>query len=230
MRSVILTRPIDQAEAFAAHLRKRFLAEVHCCPLIEIETQMTEWPEGIEGVIFTSANAVKTVEPMSGRMALCVGNSTAEVARDAGFDAVSADGSAKDVFDLLIGDEKLRAMSWFYPHGAHVSGDLVGRLVATEVQVADVITYQQVVRNWTAAERNLALNTDAVLPVFSPNGARKLISEIGANAPKGVGFVAISPQVGEIIAAEFGSCVRVAERPTRDAMLAAIGEELEVQR
>jgi len=227
MRSVILTRPRHQAEEFATLIRQRFDAEVHCCPLIEIEYHPSDWPSDIGGVILTSANAVRSVAPRPGMTALCVGDATADAARNAGFDALSADGTADHLARMMLGDPALMQIAWFYPHGAHVVGSLVADLTNAGVKVQSTVSYKQVERAWSEAERETALRGDNLFPVFSPNAARVLsVALKGVSLPK-ARFLAISAQAAERLVEDWVGQIAVAAHPSREAMLDLIGEEQE---
>ena len=97
-RTLLLTRPRAQSQAFAAALEARLPGRFRpvIAPLIEIAPVPGALDlAGLQGLIFTSANGVEQFAARTADRSLpafCVGEMTAAAARGAGFAARSADG------------------------------------------------------------------------------------------------------------------------------------------
>ena len=105
MRPVLVLRPEPGASATVERARERGLSAT-AIPLFEIEAVAWDAPDpaGFEGILLTSANAVrlagKQLESLRTLTAYAVGESTAEAAREAGF-SIAATGDAG--VDRLLG-------------------------------------------------------------------------------------------------------------------------------
>ena len=99
---VLVTRPEDDARRLVALLADRGI-EVVSAPLLHIDLLTGDDLDlnGVQALLFTSANGVRSFGTRSGERdipALCVGDATAREARDAGFtDVRSAGGDVDDV-------------------------------------------------------------------------------------------------------------------------------------
>ncbi len=106
-RTLLLTRPRDQSEAFATALEAALPGRFR--PVIAPVLEIAPVPAAIElagaqGLLFTSANGVAVFAaacPERGLPAWCVGDMTARAAREAGFAARSADGDAAGLAALV---------------------------------------------------------------------------------------------------------------------------------
>jgi len=107
----LITRPRRQATLVANKLKTigvPFLIE----PLLEIQTHPEAFPDltGISMLITTSANAIRVLATTSVDKALplwCVGEASTAMAKSLGFKKVyTAGGSAKSLFDRLVGESK----------------------------------------------------------------------------------------------------------------------------
>src|SRR5262245_17760984 len=116
--AVLVTRPLPDSETTAAGLRARGF-EVVAAPMLRFEpfgfSDEAETPYG--GIIATSANAVRAVEPRLANSPLlklplfAVGERTAAVARAAGFgNVLSANGDARALRDLIVETAKAKKL------------------------------------------------------------------------------------------------------------------------
>lgn len=219
----LLTRPAWQGMRFAATLRRRFPAvEVVESPLLSPVLMQPDLPGGLfDAVVFTSETGVASAGPYRmrlPRLAFCVGDRTAQAAREAGFDARSAAGDAEALVTLLV---HLRLGRLIHLHGQETRGDVVGRLNTAGIESFGVVTYRQEAQPPTPlAEALLQGHSPVVAPVFSPRTARLLAqAATGARAP--IWLAALSDSVDE--AARMPTARRiVAARPDGEAMLEAI--------
>ena len=184
--------------------------------------------DGLQGLIFTSANGVEQFAARSPDRSLpawCVGEMTAAAARRAGFAARSADGDVGDLAALVVAGHRPGAGDFLHLRGAHAAGDLTGRLAAAGVPARAAAIYDQRPRPLTAeALALLAAGGMDVLTFFSPRTARLV-----AAAGRGAGWnlsrtvaVALSPAADAAFAGPEPALRRIAAAPTRDGMLAAL--------
>jgi uroporphyrinogen-III synthase len=142
--NVLLTRPLEDSRALAGTLEAEGIAPL-IWPLTRIVPTATalELPPATGGLLFTSANGVRAFAALTARRdlpALCVGKTTAEAARKAGFhDCVSAGGGAC----ALAGLARQSGIGEFlHPRGRAAAGDLKGWLAESGQRVTEAILYQ----------------------------------------------------------------------------------------
>ena len=214
-QQVLITRPEPGATALARAIGGGIVS-----PLMEIVARPVALPGGAEP-IFTSANGVRAVGSGRGR-AWCVGDRTAEAARAAGFDAVSAGGDAEALVACVLA--AARGAALVHVRGAHARGDVAARLTAAGLTCAETVAYDQPERPLTAeAEAALAGDVPLVVPLYSPRGAR-LLSRHAGNIRAPLDILALSAAVAEA-AAPLGRA-ETAPRPDGAAMLSMIGARL----
>lgn len=174
----------------------------------------------------TGAEAARRIAAEGRKMpktAFCVGARTAAVAREAGFDATSADGDAEALCALLT---SLRPPApLLHLHGRETRGDLGERLNSAGVETVSAVSYEQNLSPLIPeAEALLRSDTPVLAPLFSPRSARALADEcarIGARAP--LTLVAIS----QAAAAPFsGGDVLVAPTPDAAGLMQVIASRL----
>jgi uroporphyrinogen-III synthase len=226
-----LTRPAAQSQRFAEALRARIPdVAVVISPLI-VPTFLTpdiptrDWT----ALVFSSETAVHAARRIAAdgtvlpSLAFCVGAQTARVAREAGFDAMSADGDGQALLALIR--SKTRAGPLLYLCGREARFDLAGTLSASGLETVPAVVYAQDIQPLTAeATTLLRQHTPVIAPVFSPRTATILAHElarIGAQAP--IHVVAISEAAGAVYAP---GDVTVAQHPDAPSMVQAIASRL----
>ena len=118
---ILITRPIEDARPLADALEERGI-EVLIEPLLEIRhLEDAEIDlQGVQALLFTSANGVRAFAALSPRRdlkALTVGDGSAEVARQAGFGTVeSAKGDVEALAALVV--DRLKAEDGILFHAA----------------------------------------------------------------------------------------------------------------
>ncbi len=224
-RVLLLTRPLARSRAFAEAVATRLGAEVETiiAPLVEIVCAGDIPDLGrYAGVIFTSASALECLPPGfdgGGRPAYCVGDRTAEAARRAGFEAVSADGDATALVRLVRRLDPSGPL--IHLRGAHAAADLADELREAGYAADERIVYrQQDLPPDPAALELLAAPRDVVAPAFSPRGARRLV-QLAAGRRARLHLVAISAAAVRACAPP-PNALTVAERPTGEAMVEAV--------
>lgn len=227
MTILLLTRPV----AALARTREEVAAlrpglRIVDSPVIEIvPRQAGPGPEPAE-LILTSENGAEAAGRMGfarGMRAWCVGERTAEAAREAGFEAVSAGGDAETLLRLILSEPDRGAL--LHLRGEHARGDVAPRLRAAGRQARDAVVYAQEERPLTAEARAvLAGQETVVLPLYSPRSAAILAAAGPFDAP--LCIIAISPAVARAAQAltggAGGATLRQADGPDGRSMLSAI--------
>ncbi|MEO0486740.1 MAG: uroporphyrinogen-III synthase [Pseudomonadota bacterium] len=219
----LITRPEPDGSRFAARLRDHTGLETVLSPLMAVKTlPVSIQMDSFATVILTSPAAARCLETLGipkKRHCLCVGDKTAQTARAAGYTAVSAGGTARELTTLLTWDPG-RA-PYLYLRGADTTGDICATLTAQGLECVEVIVYKQEKQDFTAAATALLSGSrPVVLPLFSPRSAR--IAAPLAAASAFVHPVAISPAVAAAWPADAPRAATVAQAPTEDAVLEAI--------
>ncbi|TNB87688.1 uroporphyrinogen-III synthase, partial [Paracoccus marcusii] len=167
---LLMTRPGDDSERTAA----RIGADVIVAPILQIVpvdhdgAALARAP----GLVFTSAHAVASAGPGRGRPAICVGERTGQVARDAGFAVIQGAGTADSLVPLIAASP----VPLVHPHGRHL---------AQRLAVPGIVVYDQRPQPLTARARAALMGArPVVVPVYSPRSARLLAGmAAGARAP-----------------------------------------------
>lgn len=213
---LIITRPEPDGARFAAAVREAVAVDVILSPLMKIEPLYVECQA--DAVIFTSTNGVAQAERLGlkrGR-AWCVGDRTAEMAREAGFDAVSAQGTVEELLALVLADAPKGMIA--HIRGKEARGDLGSRLRAQGINCTDVIAYAQVAVPLNDAARAAIAGADpVVIPLFSPRSADLLVKQVKIGPQAKV--LAMSDAVARMLP---DVEVDVIARPDADAMHAAV--------
>ncbi|WP_168770482.1 uroporphyrinogen-III synthase [Flavimaricola marinus] len=196
-------------------------------PLIAIEPVDPTIEVMPAGLILTSAHGVDAARRAGlpkGMTAWCVGDRTAEAARVAGFDPISAKGDSSALIRMIL--DRRPEGPLLHLHGAHKTGDVVEGLTAAGVSCYGRVGYRQASVPLTQQAR-FALSADKplVLPLFSPRTVSILAEQGPFDAPLTV--VAISEAVAN--AAEILRPVRLvlAEQPNGEAMCHATRDAID---
>lgn len=221
MPRLLLTRPRDSAERFAAMVRERVPdVEIVVSPLMEI-VPLAVAPDlaGAAGVIFSSRHGVDFSAAGKGRIAHCVGQSTAEAAAASGWTIGTVAADAAGLIDAL----RDAAVTGPLVHlsGRHRRGEIADKLSQIGISTVSETIYDQKLLPLSPAAHNLLRGKRGVIvPVFSPRSARQFVAQAGH--PASARFVAISPAVARDLAAEGSPPVLIADAPDGRAMLRAV--------
>ena len=131
--TALITRPEEDARPLAEQLERRGVATLiepllEIRPLEEAAQGLAPALEGVQALLFTSANGARAFAALSPRRdigVLAVGDATATAARELGFVAVESAGG--DVQDLVrLARQRLRPAGGplFHAAGSAVAGDL----------------------------------------------------------------------------------------------------------
>lgn len=225
---VVITRPRDQAAALARELAAAGIDGL-IEPLLDIVPRAaTMATDGVQAFLVTSANGARALAAATDVRdipLLAVGDRTAQVARDLGFDQVdSAGGAVDDLAALAIARLDPAAGRVVHAAGADSAGDLAGTLGAAGFRIDRAVLYDAV----AAAELSPGViaaidgqTIDAVL-FFSPRTAG-IFAKLAAGRDVGaITAFCLSPAVAAALGDMTWRDVVVSDRPTRAALLAAV--------
>jgi uroporphyrinogen-III synthase len=229
---ILITRPIDDARPLADALEERGIA-VLIEPLLEIrhlddaEIDL----DGVQALMFTSANGVRAFAALSPRRDLkvfTVGDGSADAARQAGFPTVeSAKGDIEALAALVVDRLKAEDGVLFHAAGTVTAGDLKARLEGLGYQVRRAQLYEAKIATALSTETraNLTLGgIDAVL-LFSPRTAAtfaELWQAAGSPALGRIHALCLSAAVAREIGNLGWAAVEIADRPDLPSMLALV--------
>jgi uroporphyrinogen-III synthase len=221
---LILTRPTAQADAFADMITARWAGALRLItsPLLQIVMHpLAPDPGPVAGVILTSAHGVAAAAKAglpANLPAYCVGEKTADLARAAGFAAITGPGDATRLAEKIIARRPKGPL--LHLRGQHSRGNLAERLNAAGIPCRDIVAYDQIAQMLNA-NALAALNGDApvVLPLFSPRTATILTEQMPFSAA--LHLVVISAAVQSAAAAIRAKSVSVAAAPDASAMVEA---------
>lgn len=237
---ILLTRPREDAERLAAKLAALGHSVV-IEPLIAIAPiDAIELPlDGVQALLFTSANGVRAFARASERRDLrvmAVGEATANAALAAGFSRVeSAGGDVEDLARLVRQRLSTDDGPLLHVAATDVAGDLKTELEQAEFSVRRVALYraEPVAQLSEAAVAALRAGDIDVAVVFSPRTAQtfvRLAREAGiAEACRTVVLLAISQNASEAAAGIAWKDRVAAGRPDEPSLIAAI-ERLDPRR
>src|SRR4051812_34975977 len=233
----LITRPLEDAKPLAELLAGR---GVECTvePLLEIapHPEATIDLDGVQALLFTSANGVRAFAAKSARRdlkVLTVGDGSATVAREVGFSDVTAAGGDVDALAALVIHElDPKAGPLFHGAASALAGDLQGKLEAAGFSLRRVVLYEAKTAAALTPETrmNLALGGVDMVLLFSPRTARTF-AELWTTADKpSLGkttALCLSAAVAREIADLGWQRIETAASPDQPAMLALVEAEIE---
>jgi len=229
----LVTRPRDDAAELARELAARGF-EVMIEPMFEIVTR-TDIPvalDGVQAILATSANGVRALAANTARRDVslwAVGEATATAARRAGFTRIeTAAGDAMALAELAASRLDPRAGALLHAAGREVAGDLAGWLGARDFEVRRIVLYEARAARALSGPLRAALAAgalDAAL-FFSPRSAATFVTLADAagmdRATLGASAYVLSAAVARALEPLDWRSVRIAARPTQEALLAAL--------
>jgi len=176
---LLVTRPREDAESFAAILRGRG-HEPLIAPLMELQflADAVISLDGVQAVLASSANGIRGFAARSPERNLpvyVVGPQTAEAARQSGFaNVISADGDAAALVAKVADSTDPPAGKLLHAAGAETAGRIKQALEARGYRVETAILYEAVPVDALPANASDALRTNGVdgVLLFSPRTAR----------------------------------------------------------
>lgn len=226
---VLLTRPAEQAQRFAAELAMRYLNRLRpiISPLMAPVYFAPDWPhQAYSTLILTSETGVLAAVRLRdlGRAlperAICVGDRTASVAQAAGFKATSAQGDAEALIDMILSSND--PGPYLHLRGRQARGDIAPRLLAKGRLAESAVVYEQTAQSLTKEARAVLDGADPVIiPLFSPRSAALLAENGPFRAP--LLIAAISTTVAEKAKSLGPARIELSKSPDGTGMLDAVG-------
>ncbi len=233
---ILVTRSQPRAAETAGALRARGHEPI-MAPLFEMERLAEVDPKTgpWDAILLTSANGVRGIVSFAHDKkwhdipVFAVGDVSAKAARDMHFaDVTSASGGVNDLAELVAARLQPPARL-LYLAGEERAGDLAGALRSKNFEVDLVVVYRFVTAQYLPEAATAALNgeLDAILH-FSPasaggflNAARNSdLLDAALNKPV---HLCLSEQVAAPLRDAGAARIRVAARPTQDALLELCG-------
>ena len=229
--TLLLTRPQDAAERFAARIQVAG-ARIVISPILRLRAVEADPLDGqTNGLVITSAAAVRFGKSLiqGQRVAYCVGHRTTEAARAAGLHAQQAGQNAEGLISSLLARPPVGPLC--HLRGRHSRGNVAARLTAGGLRCTERVVYDQVEQALTPAARAALQGAGPiVLPLFSPRSA-VLLSGQAAGSTASLHLVAISPAVAESWRGPAPASLEIAARPDGAAMAQAVARAIDaVQR
>jgi uroporphyrinogen-III synthase len=218
---VLVTRPIEDANATAAILRSQGHEPV-VAPLLEIRyREGAEVPlDGVQAILATSANGVRALTRNTSRRDLklfAVGAQTAEAAGAADFiDVRNADGDASDLIQLVIDTVDQQGGALLHAAGSETRGDLAGTLQRAGFTVHVLALYDAI----AAKSLNVDLRAIDAALFYSPRSAAIFAER--AQASDKILACCISAATADALKPLRFREIRVADRPDQARLLALL--------
>ena len=242
--AILVTRPLPDGEATAAALRTRGF-DALLAPMLRFEPQLfhDDAEAHYGAVIVTSANALRGIasqlegNPLLKLPLFAVGEHTATVARDSGFEhVISAQGDAAALRDRVLESVKARVLKkaspLLYLAGADIASDLAGELGERGFTVVTQTTYRMIPLSSLpreACDAFAASRIEAVLH-YSRRSARAFLDSVRAAGVEisalSVPQCCISAVVATVVRDAGATRVLVAASPDENALFALLDRAL----
>lgn len=233
---LLVTRPAEDAAPLAKLLEERG-HEVTLEPLLKIEPIESAAldVDGVQALLFTSANGVRVFAGLSSERQLpvyAVGDSTARAASEAGFSRIeSASGDVEDLARLVREKCYPARGALLHPAASQLAGDLASLLGGQGFEVRRAVIYEAKATTALTPETIQRFQNgliDGVL-FFSPRTAESFASlAVKANIKDRLSQTsafALSRAVAERLRELPFRSLRVAAKPEQSALLLCIDEE-----
>lgn len=233
---MLITRPESGAKETAARVAALGFAPI-LAPVLAIAALPARMPgpARIQAVLVTSGNALPALGPAFHAVKLlAVGDATAARARAAGFADVTSAGRNAEALEALV-QERCRpgGGALLLPTARGEGLALARSLRDAGFAVVRRTVYAAVPQNTLPAAAEAALSRGAVAAAlfFSPATARSFTKLLLAALPAGclntVDALALSPAVAASLAPLPWRRLRVADRPSQDALLTLLADPME---
>ena len=191
---MILTRPGAANAGFLSEFAPWPAGlDIVTSPLLEIvPTGVPVDLANIGTVIFTSQNGVLHGGPAGQMPVVCVGEATAETARQVGWNATCLAETSKELVQTLI--ESRPKIPMLHIGGVHRRGQVAQKLTQAGLETREVDVYDQQLLSLTPdAQTALQREVPKIVPLFSPRTARQFAQQVGLRSA--VHYIAISDTV-----------------------------------
>jgi uroporphyrinogen-III synthase len=211
MTRVLVLRPEPGASATAKRVRERGLDPV-TVPLFKVEPLAWDPPEAsrFDGILLTSGNAVRHagegLRQLRGLPAYAVGATTADAAREAGFDIASTGDAG---VDRLLGsiEPDIRLL--------HLCGEDRRAPADTRQEIESIAVY----RSSPNEDPDLSGAKHAVVLIHSPRAGQRLAELVQPADKPAIRIVAISTEAAQAAGTGWAA-VEAAGAPNDEALLA----------
>ena len=182
---ILLTRPLEDCSEMILKF-KSLGHQVSHLPLLMVEKvnyDLANLPS-FEGIIFTSANAIKFLDLKSidkKILCFCVGEATEKIARNNGFqNVIAAEGNVENLKELILQNFDKKDGSLIYISGETVSTDLDQQLLKLGYNVKRIINYRTLHNQNFNEEfvRELKQKMPDIVYVYSQNSAASFLNYI----------------------------------------------------
>jgi len=182
---ILFTRPLEDCHEMI--LKFQSLGhEISHLPLINIEGLKHNTPKysEFEGIIFTSANAIKFLDIKNIDKKLkcfCVGNATEKKARSVGFQNVfAAEGNVNNLKELILQNFKSAEGKLLYISGEIISSNLDNELIQSGYLVERLINYRAntIEKYDEGFIEKLKLKMPEIIYIYSQNSAINFLKVI----------------------------------------------------
>ena len=163
---VLLTRPTQSSELFRDALKAAAGAfRPYLCPAFEYEA-VAYREVSFDAAIFTSKAGVQFAPSGNGRVAWCVGEATAQMARAKGYLTKTGTGNAMDLSKMILRSDLRDRMIHF--RGENVRIDVKAILEEAGLTCADTVIYRKVIARVPEGLLDVLNSTDVfIVPMFS---------------------------------------------------------------
>jgi uroporphyrinogen-III synthase len=220
-KSLLLTRPLEESFEFSRsiHILNKNI-NFSYGPLFQIESlHFVESLLDIDGLIVTSANSIRSLKKSQVQFSgpiFCVGDSTAELAKKAGFFPISASGNSQNLVELIHRTVKNKSDKLIYFRGTEVFSDLAKILVNLKHNVDEVVCYRKLPIKLTDKVKKSIANSSIVGGVFFSRQTVELFSDNIKYIPKDFIVFCISEEVSRIVKMRYPGAildVRISKLP-----------------
>ncbi len=182
---ILLTRPLEDCSEMIIKFQSLGHKVSHL-PLLRVEKTFYDEIDFIDynGIIFTSANAVKFLnlnEINKTIKCFCVGEATEKKARSLGFqNTIAADGNVSNLKELIIQNYNSSTGKLLYISGEIISVNLDQQLLNEGYKIKRIINYK-VTHNKNFSEKfvkELKKNMPNIIYIYSQNSAHSFLNFI----------------------------------------------------
>ena len=185
---ILLTRPLVDCSEMILKFQSLGYQVSHL-PLLNIDKINYDQIDfsNYEGVVFTSANAVKflNLKQIDKKIiCFCVGNATENKARETGFqNVITAEGSVNNLKELILQNFNQKEGKLIYVSGETVSTDLDQQLIKEGYKIDRVINYKTTHNQKFDGKfvTDLELNIPDMVYIYSQNSAESFLNFIKIN-------------------------------------------------
>ncbi len=171
MTYVLLTRPEEDCQ----ELQTKLLIPSICSPLLKVSQSVSKvtLPNGTTDLIVTSARVfdmVKNIKDMTKTPVWCVGEATAQAAKEAGFETIfQVNRSAQEILERIVKECQKESSHFVHICGSVVHVDLVDALTKLGYKADRVIIYTTEAADKLSPEAEAIMSAGLVqqMPFFS---------------------------------------------------------------